>query len=619
MRFKIKATFYEKARVSRSGVFVASVLCCLIVLGGGCAFVGNDVETYYGRVKAHEAGDFRWSNGGLPQQFDPALVAAAPDTDAVRALCEGLTTYDSRSLAVLPGAAQRWESSDDYRVWTFYLRANGRWSNDDPVTAQDFARSWRRAAAFGDQAPHSNLLENIVGIHSTRIASVNTRRSALDAKQSDMSNAANNQAQTAGALETRKLKSKQRSVESGFGVEAVNQNVLRVRLLRPDANFPALVAHPVFYPVHDETTVAAESQTIEPQTAGKRTSPPTLITNGAFHLASLSTDNVVLERAPNYWDATEVKLQRVRFVANTNAESALSAYRAGEVDAVTNAGFEPLALKMLAPYKDFRRATYGALTFYKINTAKPPFDDARVRQALALAIDRERLCEDEMNGATEPANKFLPAQLSVETKTNVDSPVLLEYDTPRARRLFADAGFPQGKGFPAIRLLINRNDQQRLVAQAVAAMWQSALGITTEIIVKDWDAYEAALVAGDYDIARRGIVMQTPDEVENLRSIFEPETIAPNASLKNNSDGAPKNKETLSANVPVRDVTTESQALRQMPAIPLYFASSYALVKPYVNGFDANLLDAPSLKRVRIDADWRMPQNPDASIVTTNN
>ncbi len=610
MRNNSKATLYQSAGTCRLFVFVAFVLCCLIITCGGCTLVSNDVETYYGRVKVPDAKDFRWSNGGLPQQFDPALVATAPDTDAVRALCEGLTDYDSRTLAVIPGAAQRWESSDNYRVWTFYLRPNGRWSNDDPVTAQDFVRSWRRAAAFGDQAPHSKLLENIEGLHSANTTSGSTRQFAVETKRSDTSNVASQQTPIAGAVETRKLKSRQRSVESSFGAEAVSQNVLRVRLLRPDANFPALVAHPVFYPVHDESNVAAESQTV-----GKGASSPTLITNGAFHLAALLTDGVVLERAPNYWDAPEVKLQRVRFVANTTAESALSAYRVGDVDAVTNAGFEPLALKMLAPYKDFRRATYGALTFYRINTAKPPFDDVRVRQALALAIDRERLCEDEMNGATEPANKFLPLQLSGEAKTNADSPVLLEYDTERARRVLADAGFPQGKGFPTVRLLINRNDQQRLVAQAVAGMWQRALGITTEIIVKDWDAYEAALLAGDYDVARRGIAMQTPDEADNLRSMFEPETA--NASQKNNSDAPPKNKDTLAP--AAIDVTTEREALRQMPAIPLYFASSYALVKPYVNGFDANLLDAPSLKRVRIDADWRMPQKSAASLVTTNN
>ncbi len=617
MSFSSKATFYRSAGTRRLFVFVAFVLCCLIVTFSGCALVGNDVETYYGLVKVRDAKDFRWSDGGLPQQFDPALVAAAPDTDAVRALCEGLTDYDSRNLAVIPGAAQRWESSDDYRVWTFYLRPNGRWSNDDPLTAQDFVRSWRRAAAFGDQAPHSRLLENIEGIHSTNIANNTTHQPIFQLKQSNTSNFASQRTSLIAPGETRKLKSKQRPVESSFGAEAISHDVLRVRLLRPDANFPALVAHPVFYPVHDESNIAAAAQTAE-----KKTSPVqrmSLITNGAFHLSAISTDGVVLERAPNYWDATEVKLQRVRFVANATAESALAAYRAGEVDAVTNAGFEPLALKMLAPYKDFRRATYGALTFYRINPAKPPFDDVRVRQALSLAIDRGRLSEDVMNGTTEPATKFLPVPLSVETKTNTDSPLPIEYNAERARRLLAAAGFPNGKGFPTVRLLINRNDQQRIVAQSVVGMWQSALGITTELIVKEWDAYEAALFAGDYDIARRGIVMQTPDEANNLRQMFETGVAASNSPPKNNSDSLLKNNKETLAHSFAQDVTTEAQALRQMPAIPLYFASSYALVKPYVSGFDPNLLDAPSLKRVRIDADWRMPKKSDAGIVTTNN
>src|SRR5678815_1653814 len=99
------------------------------------------------------------------------------------------------------------------------------------------------------------------------------------------------------------------------------------------------------------------------------------------------TDQVQLERAKTYWDDASVALDRVTFVNTANAEDALSAYEAGEVDAVTNAPFEPLALKLLAPYKDFRRSTYGALTYYAFNTSRAPFDDVRVREALALAID----------------------------------------------------------------------------------------------------------------------------------------------------------------------------------------------------------------------------------------
>src|SRR5947199_3251125 len=128
-----------------------------------------------------------------------------------------------------------------------------------------------------------------------------------------------------------------------------------------------------------------------------------LVSNGAFQLSKVGRDGVVLERAKNYWDAQAVALQRVQFVATKDAESALAPYRAGEVDAVTNAGFEPLALKLLAPYKDFRRATFGALNYYSFNTSKPPFDDVRVREALTIAIHRDRISEDDLGGATDPA------------------------------------------------------------------------------------------------------------------------------------------------------------------------------------------------------------------------
>ena len=133
-----------------------------------------------------------------------------------------------------------------------------------------------------------------------------------------------------------------------------------------------------------------------------------------------------------------------------------------------------LALKLLAPYKDFHRSTFGALTYYAFNTAHEPFDDVRVREALALAIDRERVSRDDLGGATEPAGKFLPEAMSGE-KPVVDKAELLEHDINKARELLADAGYPNGDGFPVIRLLINRNEQQRIVAQSIAAMWRSAL------------------------------------------------------------------------------------------------------------------------------------------------
>jgi oligopeptide transport system substrate-binding protein len=150
-------------------------------------------------------------------------------------------------------------------------------------------------------------------------------------------------------------------------------------------------------------------------------------------------------------------------------------------------------------------------------------------------------------------------------------------------------------------LLINRNEQQRIVADSIAGMWRSALNIQTEIVVRNWDEYEAAIAAGDYDIVRRGIVMQTTSELVNIRTMFKHEAIVlPVASPSpESSPAATPEKEIV--------VETEAQALKNLTAVPIYFASSYSLVKPYVSGFDANVLDAPALKKTRLDTNWTHP------------
>jgi oligopeptide transport system substrate-binding protein len=300
-----------------------------------------------------------------------------------------------------------------------------------------------------------------------------------------------------------------------------------------------------------------------------------------------------------------VALDRVTFVHQKDAESALAAYQAGEVDAVTNVAFEPLAIKLLAPYDDFRRTTYGALTYYTFNTAHEPFDDVRVREALALAIDRERISDDDLGGATEPATRFLPETAGGSQQPVVEKSELLEKDHERARDLLAEAGFPDGEGFPRIRLLINRNEQQRIVAQSVAAMWRDVLGIETEIMIKPWDEYVAAIRADDFDVVRRGLVMQTTDELTNIRSLFR-DVLSPSAETSEaeaNTDA--DNGKTVNSKPPLPPIETEAQALKDLSAMPIYFASSYALVKPYVTGFDSNVLDAPSLKTVRINTAWK--------------
>ncbi|HEX8141700.1 MAG TPA: peptide ABC transporter substrate-binding protein [Pyrinomonadaceae bacterium] len=588
----------------RTGI-AASLLVVLSVTGGGC-FLDQEVEPYYGKVLVPRAQEFRWSDGGLPQTFDPALAAAPPDTDAVRAIFEGLTDYDPRTLAPVPGVAVRWESSSDNREWTFYLRQDARWSNGEPVTARDFINSWQRTLQLGERAPHAKLLENILG--AKPVAATTTAATAQPVESP--SPAPRRAAESNGAKRTAK-KEEKAETPTPFGAEALSDYVLRVRLQQPDESFPSLVAHPVFRPVHSLT--------------GTNQNGPTPVSNGAFQIVRADGNGVVLERAKNYWDAQTVNLQRVHFIGERDTESALAAYHAGEVDAVTNAGFEPLALKLLAPYKDFRRATFGALTYYSFNIERAPFNDARVREALAISIDRDRISEDKMEGATEPAKKFIPVQMPAEKAQEGDQGAAsIEHDVARARGLLAAAGFPGGLNFPRIRLLVNRNEQQRMVAQSVATMWKNVLGVETDVIMKGWDEYEAAVRAGDYDVVRRGVVMQTMDEATNMRLIFD-QDVAASADENNESSEAsespaeaerasgaktaPESSPAVEERSPLpQRVMSEEQALRELPAIPIYFASSYSLVKPYVVGFDANLLDAPSLKHVRINTSWQPPK-----------
>jgi ABC-type oligopeptide transport system substrate-binding subunit len=582
---------------------LATLLLFALTLSHAGCFLDEPLDRYYGRVVVPNLQEFHWSDGGLPQTLDPAFAAAPPDTDLVRAIFEGLTDYDARTLSPIPAVATRWEQSQSGRVWTFYLRDDARWSNGDSVTAHDFVRSWRRTVRIGELAPHTEMLANIEGATRVNLAlspsTATTNSPTASQKES---------------VETTKT-AHDAKAESRFGVEAVSDRVLRVRLRRPDMNFPALVAHPVFRPVKlaEDSAQAAPARGPEAKIEAEG-----LISNGAFSLAKSESARVLLERATTYWDRDSVGLDRVEFVGNKDSESALAAYRAGEIDALSNAAFEPLAIKLLTPYEDFRRTTYGALTYYSFNTSRAPFDDVRVREALALGFDRERISADDMGGATEPAKRFLPELAPNSEKPVVEKSELLDKDYERARKLLAEAGFPGGKGFPKIRLLVNRNEQQRVVAQSIAATWRNVLQVETEIIVKNWDEYEAAIRAGDYDVVRRGIVMQTTDELTNIRMLFSESlgapdqvaTTAPGANTDstetNSNTQAPATKEKpLKLSSPV---ITESQALTDLSAVPVYFASSYALVKPYVSGFDSNVLDAPSLKTVRINTTWKQPE-----------
>jgi len=602
----------------------------ILALGfSSCAELQRPIpEPFYSQTEPPLGQEFRWCNGKTPKTLDPARAISPPETDFARSLFEGLTSHDPKSLDVIPATATKWTSTKDFKIWTFTLRQKARWSNGENVTANDFVNSWRRLSRLQMGSQLGGLVSNIVGFEtkSSQLVVVADEGKSKPEKKLDSESETSNKFSSAedpkdslpiesqealGERAEENSDSKENPTEKYLGVEAIDDLTLRVTLVQPDKDFPALVAHPIFSPVYKSG--------IEFVDDNLKTG---ITTNGAFRVASVTGDGISLERSENYWNREDVLLERVRFVPAENAEAALGAYRAGEIDAITNAEFEPLALKLLSPFDDFRIARHAALNLYEFNLTKPPFDDRRVREALSSAIERSRITNDEMGGASFPAERYLPFS---------DEKKILENDS-RAREKLAEAGFENGKGFPVIAITINRNDLQKRVAREVSEMWKTKLNIESEILTLEQTELDSARATGNFDIVRRGVVFSSTDEVANMLTIFgggvtisaksaeqkrDPFTVAPEPVLNGKAETSGTDSSSDEKN-PLCDscddlaksgsslpIISEDQALRILPSIPLYFPSSYALVKPYVKGFEMNVLDAVVLRGVSIDRNWK--------------
>lgn len=610
-------------------VSLRMLLVLLPLLLASCSeFQRPKVEPFYAETVPPPKQELRWANGKMPKNLDPARAAAAPETDIIRATYEGLTDLDSKSLKEIAGVAERWESSPDLRTWTFFLRKDARWSTGERVTAKDFVRSWKRLADLGPKAANSFLFQNIIGMtgdKSVELAPAGTSDFPGSSSSEAAPPAENPQTENNAPQETQpvappefapvkqdedtaaKTETKRKDVAARkFGAEAINDFTLKISLDLPDKDFPKLISNPVFRPVYGDGKNFERDRL-----------DAAVVTNGAFRITKVGENEITLERSDSYWNRKTVALEQVRFVASINAEAALQAYKRGDVDVVTNAAFEPLALKLLTPYEDFRRTTHNALNFYEFNTAKPPFSDRRVREALAIAIDRSKLTDGDLEGTTQPANRFLPLS---EQKSET-----LSFDAEKAKQLLEKAGFPNGGGFAPIQLVINRNDAQQRIARSVARMWKHNLNLDTVVVVKETSEIDAVKRSGEFDVLRRGVVLPTNDEMVNLSSILgsakkiiekpSVETMTIDDTEKDRSfpvaedvTGGPlvlSEVETLKEDTTAILMLTEADVIFELRAIPLYFPVSYSLVKPYIRGFEMNGLDAPSLKEISIDNNWQ--------------
>jgi oligopeptide transport system substrate-binding protein len=375
-------------------------------------------------------------NQNEPATLDPQVVDAYTDQIILVALFEGLTVLDEKTSRALPGVAERWEVSPEGLVYTFHLRANARWSNGDPVTAGDFAFSFQRilTPAFG--STYSYMLWPI---------------------------------KNAERFNKGELKD-----FSAVGVAAVDDRTLRVTLEHPTPYLPAMATHNTWMPVHRATL---EKFGKVDDRNNPWTRPGSIVTNGPFTLAEWTPNaRLVVAKNPRYWDATHTWLERVVFFPTEKADTEDHNYRAGQVHVTYDVPKSKLDVYRAQTPSPLRVDPLLGLYFVNFNVTKPPFTDARVRRALALAIDGDALARRVFNGAVTPARSIVPPDCGGYT-----SPTRVPTDLGEARRLLAEAGFPGGKNFPAVAVQVRNDEDQPRMMEAIQAMWLRELGIHVTI------------------------------------------------------------------------------------------------------------------------------------------
>jgi oligopeptide transport system substrate-binding protein len=375
-------------------------------------------------------------NQNEPASLDPHVADSLTDMIILSSLYEGLTVTDEKSSSALPGVAERWETSPDGLTYTFFLRADARWSNGDPVTARDFAYSFQRilTPAFG--SAYSYMLWPL--------------KNAERFNKGELANFAE------------------------VGVEIVDPRTLRLLLNHPTPYLPTLAAHSTWMPVHRATI---EKFGKGEDRANPWTRPGNLVGNGPFTLAEWSPNaRLVVNKNPRYWDAARTSLESVVFFPTEKSDTEDYNFRAGQVHLTFDVPKSKLASYRAQSPSPLRIDPLLNITYLNFNVTKAPFTDPRVRRALALAIDRDALSQKVLNGAFSAAAAIVPPDCGAYVSR---SRLTLNY--AEARRLLAEAGFPDGKNFPSIPVQVLNDENQPRMMEAIQAMWQRELGIRVTI------------------------------------------------------------------------------------------------------------------------------------------
>lgn len=400
--------------------------------------------------------DLRIINGPEPESLDPHQITGQADGRIALALFEGLTRYDPRTGQPIPGLAERWEITANGTVYTFHLRPEAAWSDGTPITAEDVVWSWRRALAPATANEYAGVLFYLRHGRAFALGEI-----------SDFGQ---------------------------VGVQAVDRHRLRVELESPTPFFLDLLAYSPYAVVPRQVIEKAGDRWLHARP---------FAASGPYTLEFWRlNDRVRLRRNPHYWDRANVRSEVVDLLSCVSPNTALNLYESQAVDVVWDKELIPThLLDALRQRPDFHTYDFLGTYFIRCNVTKPPFDDPRIRRALALAVDKERLVRRITRGGERIASCLSPPGIMNGSVPYVP-PAGPGHDPEAARRLLAEAGFPGGQGFPLVEYTYNTAPSHRDIALELRDMWQRELGIQLELRQLEWKSWLAAQGALDYDLIR---------------------------------------------------------------------------------------------------------------------
>jgi len=520
-----------------------SKICLLALIAAltGCAKKTTNVE--FGKDNQ----ELFIGIGAEPATLDPHLSTGLTEYSVMMAFLEGLTTLDAKTMQVRPGVAQSWKISEDGLIYTFHFDPDAKWSNGDRVTPEDFLFSFERILTPLLGAPYAYMLYPMKGAEAFH---------------------------TGGVTDF-----------STVGAEAIDTHTLQIQLEQATPYFLSLLAHNTYYPVHPPTILKHGLIT---ERISKWTKAGNYVGNGPYLLKDWRLNNRIYAiKNPHYRDTESAKLNAIHFLP-IDMETEERAFRAGHLHIT-----ESVPIHRIDWYREnhpgtIQFATSLGVYYYMLNTSRGPLADPRVRKALAYSINREELTEHVLKAGQQPAYHFTPPNAG-----GYNAEARFPYDPDLARELLAEAGFPEGRGFPSFELLYNTSESHRTIAVAIQQMWNKELGINIELHNQEWKAYLSTRQAGDFDILRAAWFGDYDD----------PNTFLSLGETNNGNNHTNWSSAEYDGLIKQAAITLDPEARKaifqkaeailidEMPVIPIYFYVTARLIDDSVKGWYPSILD----------------------------